>query len=39
MAPTKLAKRQEAASAQAVKRGPQVRLEEIPDDKDDTSFR
>ncbi len=29
---------EEAASAQAVKRGHQVQLEEIPDDKDDTSF-
>ncbi len=31
--------RGEAASAQAVKRGPQVKVEEIPDDEDDTSFR
>ncbi len=31
--------RPEAASAQAVKRGPQVQVEEIPDDEDDTSFR
>ncbi len=29
----------EAASAQAVKRGHQVKVEEIPDDEDDTSFR
>ncbi len=29
----------EAASAQAVKRGPQVQMEEIPNDKDDTSFQ
>ncbi len=29
----------EAASAQAVKRGPQVQVEEISDDEDDTSFR
>ncbi len=31
--------KEEAASAQAVKRGPQVQVEEIPDDEDDTSFR
>ncbi len=31
--------KEEAASAQAVKRGPQVQVEEIPNDKDDTSFR
>ncbi len=30
---------EEAASAQAVKRGHQVQIKEIPDDKDDTSFR
>lgn len=29
----------EAASAQAVKRGHQVKLKEIPDDKDDTCFQ
>lgn len=39
MAPTKTAAGQEAASAQAVKRGPQVQIEEVPDDEDDTSFR
>ncbi len=31
--------RKEAASAQAVKRGHQVTMVEIPDDEDDTSFR
>ncbi len=31
--------REAAASAQAVKRGPQVKLEEVPDNEDDTSFR
>ncbi len=30
--------KEEAASAQAVKRGHQVEVEEIPDDEDDTSF-
>ncbi len=39
MALTKTTNRKEAASAQAVKRGPQVRVEEIPDDEDDTSFQ
>ncbi len=31
--------KKEAASAQAVKRGHQVQVEEIPDDEDDTSFQ
>ncbi len=31
--------KKEAASAQVVKRGHQVKVEEIPDDKDDTSFQ
>ncbi len=39
MAPTKTADEGEAASAQAVKRGPQVRMEEVPDHEDDTNFR
>ncbi len=30
---------EEAASAQAVTRGHQVQIEEVPDDEDDTSFR
>ncbi len=34
----KKAKRKEAASAQAVKRGHQVTAVEIPDNEDDTSF-
>ncbi len=41
MAPTdqpQLKNREAAASTQAVKRGPQVQLEEIPNDEDDTSF-
>ncbi len=39
MALTKTAEGGEAASAQAVKRGHQVQMEEIPNDEDDTSFR
>ncbi len=31
--------RKEAASAQAVKRGPQVTMVEVPDDDDDTAYR
>ncbi len=31
--------KKEAASAQAVKRGHQVKVEEVPDDEDDTSFQ
>ncbi len=31
--------KEEAASTQAVKRGHQVQIEEIPDDEDDTSFQ
>ncbi len=31
--------RKEAASAQAVKRGPQVTMIEVPDDEDDVSYR
>ncbi len=38
-APTKTADRGQAASAQAVKRGPQVQMEEVPDHEDDMSFR
>ncbi len=34
----RIAAGKEAASAQAVKRGHQVQVEEIPDDEDDTSF-
>ncbi len=29
---------EKAASAQAVKRGHSVQIEEVPDDEDDTSF-
>ncbi len=32
-------KQEEAASAQAVKRGHQVQIKEIPDDEDDMSFQ
>ncbi len=39
IAPTKIADEGEAASAQVVKRGPQVRMEEVPDHEDDTSFQ
>ncbi len=35
----KTATGQEAASAQAVKRGHQVTMIEVPDDEDDTSFQ
>ncbi len=38
-APTKAAERKEAASAQAVKRGHQVTMIEVPDNEDDTSFQ
>ncbi len=38
-APMKTAEWEEAASAQAVKRGHQVTMIKVPDDEDDTSFR
>ncbi len=39
MAPTKVADKGEAASAQAVKKGPSVTMTEIPNDEDNTSFQ
>ncbi len=35
---TKITDKGETASAQAVKRGPQVRMEEVPDHENNTSF-
>ncbi len=39
MAPTKAAKRMEAASAQAVNRGHKVTMIEVPDEEDNIAYK